>query len=155
MKTSVSKKKPGKRVLSGLFLSGTFLRLRTALQPHAYSLESRIQVKSRRAERRESRNQTKMAIEIEVKCINKTNRTSAHERISHIGGVNADGTRWKLTTDQAIAGIESGKWAFYVNVNYQKVKVIVATSAAGHKYLRTVSDGEQPNNLLSLPECPA
>ncbi|MFT3991718.1 MAG: DUF3892 domain-containing protein [Luteolibacter sp.] len=95
-----------------------------------------------------------MATEVEVKCINKTNRSSAHERISHIGGINANSTRWKLPLDQAIAGIENGTWAFFVNVNYQKVKVIVATSAYGHKYLKTQNDGEQPNNLLSLPECP-
>ena len=95
-----------------------------------------------------------MATEVEVKCINKTNRTSAHERISHIGGLNANGTRWKLPLDQAITGIEAGTWAFYVQVNYQKVKVIVAVSAAGNKYLKTVNDGAEPNNLLSLPECP-
>ncbi len=95
-----------------------------------------------------------MATEIEVKCINKTNRTSAHERISHIGGLNANGTRWKLPLNEAIAGIESDKWAFYVNVNQQKVRVIVAKSAQGNKYLKTENDGEQPNNLLSLPECP-
>jgi len=27
-------------------------------------------------------------------------------------------------------------------------------SRFGNKYLKTVADGEQPNNLLSLPECP-
>jgi len=32
--------------------------------------------------------------------------------------------------------------------------VIVSNSAAGNKYLKTQNDGEQPNNLLSLPECP-
>jgi hypothetical protein len=31
---------------------------------------------------------------------------------------------------------------------------VVARAASGHKYLKTESDGEQPNNLLSLPECP-
>lgn len=91
---------------------------------------------------------------IEVLCINKTDRMNAHERIRHIGGLNNDRTRWKLTVSEAIAGIKEGKWSFYVNKNGHAVNVIVAKSAAGHEYLKTTADGEQPNNLLSLPECP-
>lgn len=89
----------------------------------------------------------------EVKCINKSNRSSAHERITHIGGLNANGTRWKVTQEEAIAGIESGKWKFYVSVKGQTAWVIVSKSVNGNKYLKTQNDGEQPNNLLSLPEC--
>jgi hypothetical protein len=95
-----------------------------------------------------------MATSIEIQCINKTDRYNAHERIRHVGGKNADGGRWKLTQEAAIAGIENGQSAFYVTRGGNTVRVIVATSQFGNKYLKTVADGEQPDNLLSLPECP-
>jgi len=33
------------------------------------------------------------------------------------------------------------------------VNVVIATSRYGNKYLKATADGDQPNNLLSLPEC--
>ncbi len=89
----------------------------------------------------------------EVLCINKSDRPNPHERIISIGGRNADGTSWKLSQAEAIQGIETGKWSFFVHRGGHVVNVIVSVSRFGHKYLKTEADGEQPDNLLSLPEC--
>ena len=90
---------------------------------------------------------------IRVDCINKSDRYNPWERITHVGGQNPNGGRWRITQKEAIDGIESGKWSFYVQVGQDHVRVIVAVSQHGNKYLKTEADGEAPNNLLSLPEC--
>ena len=91
----------------------------------------------------------------EITCVLKNDGAQMHERIKSIGGVDpADGKRWKLSQQDAITGIESGKLRFYVMVGGKAVPVIVAVNAWGNKYLKTQSDREQPMNLLNLPECP-
>lgn len=91
---------------------------------------------------------------IQIQCVNKSDRPNPHERILRVGGINGDGTRWHLPQSDAIAGIESGKYTFYVQRGGSVVRVVVAVSRFGNKYLKTEADGEQPDNLLSLPECP-
>jgi Protein of unknown function (DUF3892) len=90
----------------------------------------------------------------QVSCVNKSDRYNAHERITHIGGINADGTRWKMTQEAAITAIETRQYEFFVVAGGRSVDIVVATSRYGNKYLKTTADGEQPDNLLSLPECP-
>jgi hypothetical protein len=89
-----------------------------------------------------------MATTLEVTCISKTDRSSAHERIENIGGYH-----WKHSQDDAINFIEGGVYSYYVRRGEYEARVVVATRL-GHKYLKTEDDGEQPDNLLSLPECP-
>jgi hypothetical protein len=54
--------------------------------------------------------------------------------------------------EEAVAGVESGNWQFYVSQGGRTIDVVVATRL-GHKYLKTIADGERPDNLLSLREC--
>jgi hypothetical protein len=89
---------------------------------------------------------------LRIECINKRERQSPHERIKRVGGRNPDGTRWWLTLDEAIEGIEAGRYAFYVQVEGRTVKVRVAEHRGSH-YLKTEADDYSPDNLLALPEC--
>jgi hypothetical protein len=92
-------------------------------------------------------------VSVQIVCINKRQHQNPHERIAHVGGVNADGTRWKMTESDAIDAIEQGRFRFYVSVGGKSVWVVVAVHL-GRKYLKTEADSYAPNNLLSLPECP-
>jgi Protein of unknown function (DUF3892) len=92
----------------------------------------------------------------QITYINKDERYNPYERITHVGGpasASSTGGAWKITQQEAIRGIESGEWSFYVKQDGRAVDVFVATSPHGNKYLKTEADGSEPNNLLSLPEC--
>jgi hypothetical protein len=96
-----------------------------------------------------------MAGTIQIQYVNKSDRSNPHERILCIGGTNPDGRRWKRRQEQVIADIEAGTYTYYVAVaDGESVWVVVAVNPWGNKYLKTTADGEAPNNLLALPECP-
>ena len=93
-----------------------------------------------------------MANTVQIKCINRSERMNPHERITHVGGYVS--SQWKITLNDAIGKIESGERAFFVQAHRRTVGVIVAVSPSGNKYLKTEADGDQPDTLLRLPECP-
>jgi Protein of unknown function (DUF3892) len=87
-----------------------------------------------------------------IQCINRTERMIPHERITHVWGyVNS---QWKITVNEAIVKIERRECAFFVQDSRRTVGVVVAVSPSGTKYLKTEADGDQPDTLLRLPECP-
>ena len=100
-----------------------------------------------------------MAQHLRIRCVVKTDQTSAHERIHSVGGAKPDGSDWKLTQDKAISYIEDGTYVFYMERPAgHRIDVIVAVSVDAskslNKYLKTIADREQPDKLLSLPTCP-
>lgn len=96
-----------------------------------------------------------MARHLRIRCVVKADRTRVHQCIRAIGGINADGSLWTLTQDKAILQIEDGTSVFYIErPKDHRFDVIVAVDADGNKYLRTVADRDQPEQLLQLPVCP-
>ena len=85
-----------------------------------------------------------------VACINKPDRASPHEAITHLGNAAVP---WKWTRQQVIDSIESKANTFYTMVAGNRGNIGVVNGPTG-KYLRTYADGKWNDNLLSLPECP-
>ena len=91
--------------------------------------------------------------EFEVTCINKPDRSNAHEHITHIGNVT---NQWRITRELAIKKIDSKEEAFYTIDRSTGKKVYVdVVRGDGNKfpYLRTYADGKWQDNLLALAEC--
>jgi hypothetical protein len=95
-----------------------------------------------------------MARYLRIRHVVKTDRPSAHEQIQAICGIKPDGSHWSLTQEEAISQIEDGIAAFYLErAGGGRFDVAVAMDFHAHKYLRTVADGQQPDELLYLPNC--
>ena len=96
-----------------------------------------------------------MAKEYQVTCINKPDRNSRHEHITHIGNT-AD--KWRITRELAIKKIDSKEEAFYtIDSQTGKRAYVGVVRSDGNKppYLRTHADGKWNDNLLAQDECNA
>lgn len=90
----------------------------------------------------------------QVDCVVKTDRQNPHERIQFLGGPNPNGARWKLSQPDVVEAIEKNTYGeFFVDRAGRRVRLIVAVSQWGNKYVKTEADGVQPDNLLALPTC--
>ena len=95
-----------------------------------------------------------MARYLRIRSIVKTERTDTHERIKAICGLMPDGSHWTLTHEDAVSQIENRTCAFYIERPRDKrYDVIVAMDVRAHKYLKTMGDGNEPDELLFLPDC--
>jgi hypothetical protein len=87
--------------------------------------------------------------DVQVTCINKQDRNSSHEGITHLGNPSAG---WRWTRSGVIASIEQKTNTFYTLVNGKRADVAVVNGPSG-KYVRTHADGKWNDNLLAFPEC--
>lgn len=94
-----------------------------------------------------------MATRRQIICINKPNRDSSHEHITHIGGNwGIGGSKEKITVETAISHIEAKAYEYYVSVGGYTTDVIVVNGVY-RKFIKTKSDSTGKDNLLALQEC--
>ena len=90
-----------------------------------------------------------------ISYVVQDDRCDPYRQIRFVGGTNADGSRWTLSHDEAIRGVEEGLWTFYAQLPAgDRLDVLVAESPTGEKFLRTELDADAPSVLLALPPCP-
>lgn len=87
--------------------------------------------------------------DVRVTCINKTNRESRYEGITHLGSASGN---WRWSREQVIKSINAKTNTFYTLVNGNRSEIGVVNGQHGD-YLRTYADGQWDDNLLALPEC--
>ncbi|PCI04329.1 MAG: hypothetical protein COB78_08395 [Hyphomicrobiales bacterium] len=86
----------------------------------------------------------------QVNC-HKPDNDDPDRRLQGLGGKGK--TQWYRGIDMLIELIESGD-KFWTTDEKGKSVWIEVHSRNGRKYLKTESDGIEPNNLLALPHCP-
>lgn len=90
--------------------------------------------------------------DFQVTCINKPDRMSRHEHITHIGNV---ANKWRMTREEAIRRIDVKQDSFYTVDRFsgQKMYIGVVREVDKNPFLRTHADGKWNDNLLALDEC--
>ena len=83
-----------------------------------------------------------------------TKKHEKHERILSLGCYTSTNVFLTFTEAEVIKGIEHENETFYVERPTGHVVDLEVAEHDGRKYVKTKSDGEKPNNLLSLPDCP-
>lgn len=77
------------------------------------------------------------------------------ERILGLGCYSPTNVFMTFTEAQVIDMIENHHDTFYVERPTGHVVELVVAEREGRKFVKTEADGEKPDNLLSLPTCPA
>lgn len=85
--------------------------------------------------------------DVQVTCINKPNRESPHDAITHLGGAG-----WRWTRQQVVDSIKNRTNTFFTLVGGKRANIGVVNGPHS-EYVRTYADGVWTDNLLALNEC--
>lgn len=93
---------------------------------------------------------------VKITCINKDqgDHYDPHLAISHLSWINEKTYQTgKNTRIEMVDFIEKGGVAYVKDIYGRIAYLVVRASRFGNKYVKTVSDGRETNNLLFLKEC--
>jgi hypothetical protein len=93
---------------------------------------------------------------VKITCINKDNgdHYDPHEAITHLGWINeSNGNTGKSTRAEMVKFLEDGNNAYTKDNAGNVAYLVVRVSRSGNKYVKTVADGKETDNLLYLIEC--
>ena len=85
--------------------------------------------------------------DLQVTCVNKPDRNSPHEAITHLGGSWGKKTRLQIVNE-----ITGNVNSYYTLVNGKRANVGVYPKE-NPSYVRTYADGYWSDNLLALSDC--
>ena len=88
---------------------------------------------------------------LRITCIHKAVTEDA-AGVTHVGGVDADGNRWKMSVEEACELIEAGEATFYIALEDQHALVSTRTDGQGARSLQIASEPDA-KRLLRLPGC--
>jgi len=83
-----------------------------------------------------------------------TEKLEKHEHILSLGCYGLGNAFHRFSEEEVIRRIESGEDSFYSERPDGHVADIIVFVRDGEKYLKTKPDGQRPNNLDWLPDCP-
>ena len=89
---------------------------------------------------------------LRILCTRKISKGTFAGDISHIGGVNGGGEKWNIAVKEAIEGIQSGLYEFYMVDRFEEINVKISGNI--EKTLTATGNGYLHNLLLDLPDCP-
>jgi len=91
---------------------------------------------------------------LQILCVKKENQGALNGQLTHIGGVNGTGDRWVLSVKDAILGINSQQWGFYINDKLEEIPVHIFSLDEFEKSLLAKKEGSLHNLLEDFLECP-
>ncbi|MEB2774681.1 DUF3892 domain-containing protein [Algoriphagus sp. D3-2-R+10] len=84
--------------------------------------------------------------------IKKNTRGTFEGDLTHIGRVNGTGEKWTTSVHDAIDGIHSGLYEFYVVEHFEEIDVHIIGD--NEKSLTATGQGYRHNLLDDIPDCP-